>query len=71
MAKNTEGFYTDTHQWETIRTLFLGIEYAVSKSWSLEANWNHVISESNNDDESFYMYDYTLNTYSLGASCKF
>jgi len=70
-AKNNAGFYTGNNQWETMRKFFLGLEYTISKNWNLAANWNHIISESNNDDESFYMYDYTLNTYALGASYKF
>ena len=34
----------------------------------MHANWTNTRSDSNNNDERYYLYDYTLNVYSIGLS---
>jgi hypothetical protein len=65
------GAYKNEKQRELKKTIFSEISYRFSEKWSIHANWENTRSESNNDDERFYLYDYTLNIYSAGLSFKY
>ncbi|RJP79019.1 MAG: hypothetical protein C4522_10880 [Desulfobacteraceae bacterium] len=67
-AKTAAGDYQNQKQRDTEKTFFMELAYIVSDQWRIHANWTNTRSKSNNHDERYYLYDYTLNVYSIGLS---
>ncbi|MDY6850695.1 MAG: hypothetical protein SV487_01275 [Thermodesulfobacteriota bacterium] len=71
MAKTANRTYKDDKQWETEQEIILAARYELTERWSLLAQWQQIIADSNNEDETVYVYDYLVNNYSIGVSYLF
>lgn len=70
-AQYSNGTYKTDKQYETRNATSLGLRYDLSEDWSLYTSWQYVVVRSNNDDESVYDYEHTVNYYSAGVSYRF
>jgi len=67
-AQDSDGTYKGDKQWETRKGLSLRLGYDLSGNWGVYSQWRYVDVSSNNDDESVYQYEHTVNYYYLGVS---
>ncbi len=58
-------------QWERSHELLLGLKFELNEKLSLMAQWDHLKSRSNNDDETVYVYDYRVDSVLLGVKYSF
>lgn len=70
-AKDTNGNYKSEKHWEEKNEILLDIRYNINKNWSVIGYIQQQEQTSNNEDESLYIYEYTVNNYSIGASYKY
>lgn len=71
MAKTANRTYKGDKQWETEQEVILAARYELTERWSLLAQWQQITADSNNEDETVYVYDYLVNNYSIGVSYLF
>jgi len=70
-AKYSNGQYKTDKQNETNSELLLRLQYELDRHWQLYGQYQRIDNDSNNEDERVYVYDYTVNNYSLGCSYEF
>ena len=70
-AQRSDGTYKTDEQYEIRNETNLGFGYDLFEDWSLYARWQYIAVRSNNDDESVYEYEHTVNNYSAGMSYRF
>ncbi|MBW2194881.1 MAG: hypothetical protein JRF37_04720 [Deltaproteobacteria bacterium] len=70
-AEHANGDYKKDRQYEYEQNLALGLKYELTDNWSILGEWEQVMRRSNNDDESTYEYEYTINYFTLGVAFKY
>jgi hypothetical protein len=67
-ARTAEGDYQTRKQKDTLHSFCIGAGYEISDQWHIHADWTNTRSDSNNADERYYLYHYTLDVFSFGIS---
>ncbi|MBW2194715.1 MAG: hypothetical protein JRF37_03845 [Deltaproteobacteria bacterium] len=70
-AQSADGTYSDDNQHEVQQVTSLGLRYRLFENCSVYTQWQHTAVKSNNDDESVYKYDHTVDNYYAGMSFRF
>ena len=70
-ARTAEGDYLSQKQKDTLHSFCIGMGYSLSDQWGIHADWTNTRSDSNNADERYYLYHYTLDIFSFGISFQY
>lgn len=70
-AQNSDGTYKDDEQYEQSHIMSLGLWYALLDNWSIYLQWQHIDTDSNNENEAVYAYSHTVNNYYAGTEFSF
>jgi len=70
-AQRVDGTYGNDDQYEIQEEITIALKYALLENLSIYGQYQYLEVDSNNEDESVYRYDHTIDYYYVGISFNF